>query len=83
MIHRTQVSRGRLHNHARASCLLKVVAQLYDRDGVKHTGFVQDKLTMLERVDVALDEQKVGAALYRQESAPWNIDAVSCHVNER
>jgi len=32
---------------------------------------------MLERVDVALDEQKVRATLYRQESAPRNINTVS------
>ena len=31
---------------------------------------------MLERVDVALDEQKIGAALYRQETLARNIDAV-------
>jgi len=67
----------------RATNLLEVVAQLDHWGGIKHTGFVQDELTVLERIDIALDQQQVRATLYRQESTPWNIDAVGCHVNRR
>ena len=63
--------------------LLEVVTQLDDWGGIKHTGFIQDELTMLERVDIALDQQQVRATLHRQESTPRNIDAVRCHVNKR
>lgn len=36
---------------------------------------------MFERVDIALNEQQIRATLNRQESAPWNVNAMGCHVN--
>ena len=63
--------------------LLEVVTQLDDWGGIEHTSFVQNELTMLERVDIALDQQQVGTTLHRQESIPRNIDAVRCHVNKQ
>ena len=72
----------RLHNRARVPNLLEVVTQLDDWSGIKHPSFVQDELTVLERVDIALDEQQVRATLYWQESASGNIDTVGCHVNK-
>lgn len=41
--------------------LLEVVSKLDDRRGLKHPVRVNDELTVLEGVDVALDEKKVGA----------------------
>jgi len=53
-----------------------VVTQLDDRSRLEHALLVDDELAMLKRVDVALDEQKIGAALYGQETLARNIDAV-------
>ena len=53
-----------------------MVTQLDDGGRLEHALLVDDKLAMLERVDVALDEQKIGAALYGQETLARNIDAV-------
>ena len=53
-----------------------MVTQLDDRGRLEHALLVDDELTMLERVDVALDEQKIGAALHRQETLARNIDTV-------
>jgi hypothetical protein len=69
-------------NKVQGSCRFEVVTQLDDRGGVKHASFIQDKLTMLKQVDVALDEQKVRATLHSQESAPWNFDTMSCQMNK-
>ena len=59
------------------SNLLEVVTQFDHWGRVEHAGFIQDKLAVLERVDIALDQQQVRAALDWQESTPWNIDTVS------
>ena len=53
-----------------------MVTQLDDRSRLEHALLVDDELAMLKRVDVALDEQKIGAALYGQETLARNIDAV-------
>ena len=53
-----------------------MVTQLDDGGRLEHALLVDDELAMLERVDVALDEQEIGAALYRQETLARNIDAV-------
>ena len=56
--------------------LLEVVTQFDDGGRLEHALLVDYELAMLERVDVALDEQEIGAALYRQETLARNIDAV-------
>ena len=56
--------------------LLEVVTELDDRSGLEHALRVDDELTVLQRVDVALDKQKIGATLDGQESASRNIDTV-------
>jgi hypothetical protein len=53
-----------------------MVTQFDDRGCLEHALLVDDELAVLERVDVALDEQKIGAALYRQETLARNVDAV-------
>lgn len=39
--------------------LLEVIAQLDDRRSLKHSLRVDDQLAVLERVDVALDQQQI------------------------
>lgn len=57
--------------------LLEVVAQLDDGSCLKHPVLIDDELTVLKRVDVALDEQQIGTALDGQEAATRDIDAVA------
>jgi hypothetical protein len=51
-----------------------VVTQLDDRGRLEHALLVNDELAVLERVDVALDKQKIGAALHRQETLARNVN---------
>lgn len=37
-------------------------------------------MSVLERVNVTLDEQKIGTTLHRQESATRDVDAVTYFV---
>jgi hypothetical protein len=39
--------------------LLEMITQLDNRRSLKHSVFVDDKLPVLERVDVALDQEKI------------------------
>jgi len=57
--------------------LLKVVTKLDHRGRLEHPAFVQDELTMLQRVNVTLDEEQVGAGLDRKETRTRNIDTVT------
>ena len=57
--------------------LLKVVTKLYHRGRLEHPAFVQDELTMLQRVNVTLDEEQVGAGLDRKETRTRNVDTVT------
>ena len=56
--------------------LLEVVTQFDDGGRLEHALLVDDELAMLERIDIALDEQQIGAALYGQETLARNIDTV-------
>ena len=56
--------------------LLKVIAQLDHRSRLKHPVLIDDELTMLERVDIALNQQQVGTALDGQETATRHVDPV-------
>jgi hypothetical protein len=56
--------------------LLEVVAKLDNWSCLEHPLLVDDKLTVFKRVDVALDEEKVGARLDRQETGTRDIDAM-------
>ena len=61
--HRIHSKPEALHDHV-VTNLLEVVTQLDDWGGIEHTSFVQDELTVFERVDIALDQQQVRATLY-------------------
>lgn len=56
--------------------LLEMITQLDDRRGLKHPLIVDDELPVLQRVDVALDQEEIGAALDRQETFTRNVDPV-------
>ena len=57
--------------------LLKVVTELDHRCRLEHSAFVQDELTVLQRVDVTLDKEQVGARLDREEARTRNVDTVT------
>ena len=54
-----------------------MVTELDYRCRLEHPVRVDDKLTMLQRVDVTLDKKKIGATLDGKESLSGNIDTVS------
>ena len=56
--------------------LLEVVTELDDRCRLEHPLLVDDKLAVLEGVDVGLDEEQVGAGLDGEEAASGNVDTV-------
>lgn len=41
-----------------------MIPELDDRSRLEHPCLIEEELTVLERVDVALDQEKIGAALY-------------------
>ena len=51
-----------------------MITQLDDRCRLKHPVFVDDQLSMLERVNVALDQEQIGTGLDRQEARAGNVD---------
>ena len=57
--------------------LLEVVTELNNGRGLEHALRVDDELTVLERVDVTLDEKQVRAALHGQEPTAGNVHTVS------
>jgi hypothetical protein len=57
--------------------LLEMISQLDNRCGLEHPVRIDDQLSVLQRVDIALDEQQVGAGFNRQEARARHIDAVS------
>ena len=58
------------------SDLLEVITKLDNRCGLEHPLLVDDKLTVLQRVDVTLDEKQVGTTLDVQETATRNVDTM-------
>lgn len=59
------------------SNLLEMITELDNGCRLKHPLLVDDELTMLDAVDVGLDEEKVRAALDGQESASRNVDTMA------
>jgi len=57
--------------------LLEVVAELDHRRGLEHAALVEKELTVLQRVDVALDQEQVGTRFDWQEATPWDVDAMA------
>ena len=51
-----------------------MISKLNDRRRLKHPRLIEDKLPMLQRVDVALDEEQVRAALDGQEAPARHVD---------
>ena len=58
------------------SDFLEVITKLDNRCGLEHPLLVDDKLTVLQRVNVALDEEQVGTTLDGQETATRNVDTM-------
>lgn len=54
-----------------------MITKLNNRRRFEHPVGVDDKLTMLQRVDVALDEEKIGTALHRKEARARNVNTMS------
>jgi hypothetical protein len=57
--------------------LLEVVAELDHRRGLEHAALVEKELTVLQRVDVALDQEQIGTGFDWQEARPWDVDAMA------
>ena len=53
-----------------------MITKLDDRRRAKQPLLVNDQLAMLERIDVALDEEQIGATLHWQEARTRDIDAM-------
>ena len=62
----------------RETRLFEVIAEFDDRDGVEDPRWVEDEMSVLERVNIALDEQEIGTALHRQEAATRDVDTMTC-----
>ena len=54
-----------------------MISQFDNRRSLKHPLLVNNKLTMLQRIYIALDQQKITAALDWQESFAGDVDAMS------
>jgi hypothetical protein len=61
----------------RKAHLFEVVTKLDDWDGIEDPRWIEDEIAVLERVNVALDKQKIGTTLHGQESATGDVDAVA------
>lgn len=53
-----------------------MITELDNGSSLKHSVLIYNELTMLERVDITLDEKKIRATLDRKESFTRNIDSV-------
>lgn len=53
-----------------------MVSELDDGRALEHPLFVDDELPVLERIDVALDQKKIRAALDGQEARTGDVDTV-------
>ena len=56
--------------------LFEVIAKFYNRRGFKHSVFIDHELAMSQGVDVALDQEKIGTALHRQEAFARDVDTM-------
>jgi len=56
--------------------LLEVITKLDDRGLTEHAVRIHDQLAVLQRVQIAGDQQEIGAALDRQEAATRNVDTM-------
>lgn len=57
-----------------------MVAEFDDRNCVEDPQLVEDEISMLEGVNVTLDEQKIGTALHGQEATTGDVDTMSCSL---
>jgi len=69
--------RNRFESFLELCDLLEVVAEFDDRASIELSEFVQNQFPVFQGVYVRFDEQKVRAALDRQESAPRDVYTVS------
>jgi len=56
--------------------LLEVITKLDDRGLTEHAVRIHDQLAVLQRIQIAGDQQEIGAALDRQEAATRNVDTM-------
>ena len=56
--------------------LLEVITEFDHRSGLEHSLFVDHQLTVLQRVDVALDEKEIRTTLNRQKAFAWHINSM-------
>ncbi len=57
--------------------LLDVITKLDNMRCLEHPLLVDNKLTMLQRVNVTLDQKEIRAALDGQEAASRNVDTMA------
>ena len=62
---------------ARITHLLEMVAEFDHGDVIKHPVRVHHQLAVLQRIDVALDQQQIRARFDGKESAARNVDTVA------
>lgn len=56
--------------------LLEVVSKFDDRSVLKHPLLANDELTVLQRIDVALDKQEIGTRFHGKEARTRDVDSV-------
>lgn len=61
-------------NGRRVTDLFEMITKLDDGCGLKHPILIDDKLTVGQRVDVALDQEEIRATLHRQEALARDVD---------
>lgn len=57
--------------------LFEVITEFDDGDGIEDPCWVEDEISVLKRVNVTLDEQKIGTTLHGQESTTGDIDTMT------
>ena len=60
----------------KAAHLLEVVSKLDHGRVLKHPARIDHQLAMLQRIDVTLDQQQIGARFHGKEPAARDVDAV-------
>ena len=53
-----------------------MVTELDHRRVLKHPGWIDYQLAVLQRVDITLDQQQIGARFHGKESVTRDVDAV-------
>lgn len=62
--------------HDAATDLLEMVAQFDNGSRVEHPAGIQDQSSVFQGIDVAFDQEQIGAVLHGKESAARHVDTV-------